>query len=78
MDLIYPFSLCSFSYIFDEVFLCEMCYIRKKSFPSLLYKISRREKYGIPDLRTFFESDTRWLKHYGFSAFDIPSLVAGL
>lgn len=24
-------------------------------------------KYGIPDLRTFFESDIRWLKHYGFS-----------
>jgi phenylalanyl-tRNA synthetase alpha chain len=24
-------------------------------------------KYGIPDLRTFFESDARWLKHYGFS-----------
>lgn len=23
-------------------------------------------KYGIPDLRTFFESDLRWLKHYGF------------
>jgi phenylalanyl-tRNA synthetase alpha chain len=23
-------------------------------------------KYGIPDLRTFFESDVRWLKHYGF------------
>ena len=25
-------------------------------------------KYGITDLRTFFESDIRWLKHYGFSA----------
>ncbi len=25
-------------------------------------------KYGIPDLRTFFESDTRWLQHYGFKA----------
>jgi len=25
-------------------------------------------KYGIPDLRTFFESDVRWLKHYGFAA----------
>lgn len=24
-------------------------------------------KYGIPDLRTFFESDVRWLEHYGFS-----------
>ncbi len=29
-------------------------------------------KYGIPDLRTFFESDIRWLEHYGFNALDIP------
>ena len=35
-------------------------------------------KYGIPDLRTFFESDARWLKHYGFDALNIPSLVGGL
>ena len=37
-------------------------------------------KYGIPDLRTFYESDLRWLKHYGFQPLDIPSLVgrAGL
>ncbi len=35
-------------------------------------------KYGIADLRTFFDSDIRWLNHYGFSAFDIPSLVGGL
>ncbi len=34
-------------------------------------------KYGIPDLRTFFESDLRWLRHYGFAALDVPSLVAG-
>ena len=27
-------------------------------------------KYGIPDLRTFFESDVRWLDHYGFSFFE--------
>ena len=30
-------------------------------------------KYGIPDLRTFFEADTRWLKHYGFVPLDIPN-----
>ncbi len=30
-------------------------------------------KYGIPDLRTFFESDLRWLRHYGFAALDVPS-----
>ena len=35
-------------------------------------------KYGIPDLRTFFESDLRWLRHYGFDALDVPSLVGGL
>ena len=35
-------------------------------------------KYGIPDLRTFYESDLRWLRHYGFSALDVPSLVGGL
>ena len=35
-------------------------------------------KYGIPDLRTFYESDTRWLHHYGFRALDIPTLVSGL
>ena len=35
-------------------------------------------KYGIPDLRTFFESDLRWLKHYGFSALDVPTVTGGL
>ena len=35
-------------------------------------------KYGIPDLRAFFEGDLRWLKHYGFSALDLPTLAGGL
>ena len=35
-------------------------------------------KYGIPDLRTFFAGDIRWLRHYGFSALDIPTLSRGL
>ncbi len=35
-------------------------------------------KYNIKDLRQFFEGDMRWLKHYNFSAFDIPSLIGGL
>jgi phenylalanyl-tRNA synthetase alpha chain len=35
-------------------------------------------KYGIPDLRAFFDSDLRWLRHYGFSALDMPSIYAGL
>ncbi|MDE1901357.1 MAG: phenylalanine--tRNA ligase subunit alpha [Alphaproteobacteria bacterium] len=30
-------------------------------------------KYGIPDLRTFFDADLRWLKHYGFVPLDIPN-----
>jgi phenylalanyl-tRNA synthetase alpha chain len=34
-------------------------------------------KYGIPDLRTFFDSDLRWLRHYGFLPLDMPSLVTG-
>ena len=32
-------------------------------------------KYGIPDLRTFYDSDLRWLRHYGFLPLDIPSPV---
>ncbi len=35
-------------------------------------------KYGIPDLRAFFESDLRWLKHYGFAALDLPTVLGGL
>jgi phenylalanyl-tRNA synthetase alpha chain len=35
-------------------------------------------KYGIPDLRAFFESDVRWLRHYGFAALDMPELAGGL
>ncbi|MEX2644567.1 MAG: phenylalanine--tRNA ligase subunit alpha [Acetobacterales bacterium] len=35
-------------------------------------------KHGIPDLRTFYESDLRWLRHYGFPPFDVPGMVAGL
>ncbi|NRA86351.1 MAG: phenylalanine--tRNA ligase subunit alpha [Rhizobiales bacterium] len=35
-------------------------------------------KYGIPDLRAFFDTDLRWIEHYGFAPFDIPSLVGGL
>ncbi len=35
-------------------------------------------KYGIPDLRAFFDSDLRWLRHYGFGALDGPTAHAGL
>ena len=35
-------------------------------------------KYGIPDLRTFYESDIRWLKHYGFVPLEVPNVAEGL
>ncbi len=35
-------------------------------------------KYGIPDLRAFFDSDLRWLRHYGFASLDVPGLHGGL
>ena len=35
-------------------------------------------KYGMDDLRAFFDGDARWLQHYGFSAFDQPTLSAGV
>jgi len=35
-------------------------------------------KYGIPDLRPFFDADLRWLRHYGFLPLEAPSLVRGL
>ena len=34
-------------------------------------------KYNIPDLRTFFAGDVRWLEHYGFAAADMPSALKG-
>ena len=34
-------------------------------------------KYGITDLRTFFEGDMRWLKHYGFLPFDLSGFMGG-
>jgi len=35
-------------------------------------------KYGAPDLRAFFDSDLRWLRHYGFSALNVPTLGQGI
>ena len=35
-------------------------------------------KYGIPDLRTFFDADMRWLRHYGFVPLEVPTLLRGL
>jgi len=35
-------------------------------------------KYGMDDLRAFFDGDVRWLKHYGFGALDVPTLSGGV
>jgi phenylalanyl-tRNA synthetase alpha chain len=35
-------------------------------------------KYGMPDLRAFFDADVRWLEHYGFRPLDMPTLFGGL
>ena len=35
-------------------------------------------KYGMDDLRAFFDGDIRWLKHYGFRALDVPTLSGGV
>ena len=35
-------------------------------------------KYGLPDLRPFFDADVRWLSHYGFRPLDLPTLAGGL
>jgi len=35
-------------------------------------------KYGLPDLRDFFDGDLRWIDHYGFKPLDEPTLAGGL
>jgi phenylalanyl-tRNA synthetase alpha chain len=35
-------------------------------------------KYGMDDLRAFFDGDIRWLRHYGFGALDVPTLSGGV
>ena len=35
-------------------------------------------KYGMTDLRAFFDADLRWLRHYGFRALDVPTLSGGV
>ena len=61
---------------------CEMCGIDPERYQGFAFGFGLDRmamlKYGIPDLRPFFESDLRWLRHYGFAALDIPSLDGGL
>ena len=35
-------------------------------------------KYGMDDLRAFFDGDLRWLAHYGFGALSVPTLSGGI
>ena len=60
----------------------EMCGIDPKRYQGYAFGMGIDRlamlKYGIPDLRPFFDSDLRWLKHYGFSPLDIPTLDGGL
>jgi len=60
----------------------EMCGIDPKRYQGFAFGLGIDRlamlKYGVPDIRPFFESDLRWLKHYGFAALDIPTLDAGL
>jgi phenylalanyl-tRNA synthetase alpha chain len=60
----------------------EMCGIDSKRYQGYAFGggIDRLAmlKYGIPDIRSFFESDLRWLRHYGFAALDLPTLDGGL
>jgi phenylalanyl-tRNA synthetase alpha chain len=60
----------------------DMCGIDSKRYQGFAFGMGIERiamlKYGIPDLRTFFDSDLRWLKHYGFSFLDQPSLGLGL
>ena len=42
-----------------------------------LYRLAML-KYGMPDLRAFFDADKRWLDHYGFRPLDLPTLFGGL
>lgn len=60
----------------------ENCKIDTKKYQGLAFGLGVERfamlKYGIADLRNFFEGDQRWIKHYGFSGFDIPSIIGGL
>jgi phenylalanyl-tRNA synthetase alpha chain len=60
----------------------EMCGIDSERYQGFAFGMGCERiamlKYGIPDLRTFFDADIRWLKHYGFMPLDVPSLTGGL
>lgn len=59
----------------------EMCGIDSSKYQGFAFGMGLERaamlKYGIPDLRNFFDADVRWLKHYGFLPFDVPSFAQG-
>ncbi|HUO88317.1 MAG TPA: phenylalanine--tRNA ligase subunit alpha, partial [Rhizomicrobium sp.] len=60
----------------------EMCGIDPKIYQGFAFGFGLDRmamlKYGVPDIRAFFESDVRWLRHFGFTALDVPTLDGGL
>jgi len=60
----------------------EMCGIDSKKYQGFAFGFGLDRmamlKYGAPDLRPFFDSDIRWLRHFGFAALDLPTLDGGL
>ena len=60
----------------------ENCKIDANKFSGLAFGLGVERiamlKYGIPDLRPFYDSDIRWLKHYGFVPLDIPTVSKGI
>ena len=73
-----------------EVFCCGMvdpavlenCHIDPKEYQGFAFGLGLDRfamlKYNIPDLRTMFDGDMRWIRHYGFTPIDMPTLTAGL
>jgi phenylalanyl-tRNA synthetase alpha chain len=60
----------------------DMCGIDSKKYQGFAFGFGLDRmamlKYGAPDLRPFFDSDIRWLRHFGFAALDLPTLDGGL
>ena len=65
----------------DPVVL-ENCHIDPKEYQGFAFGFGidrcAMMKYNIPDLRIMFDGDMRWIKHYGFTPIDVPTLTAGL
>jgi phenylalanyl-tRNA synthetase alpha chain len=57
------------------------CYVDPNEFQGFAFGMGIERvamlKYGIPDVRAFYDSDLRWLRYYGFVPLDVPSLVRG-